>query len=57
MNTFIDEILNGDIETLLGSDLYAETISKIVVCWSVLPMIGIILSFCGVLWALFNRRD
>lgn len=57
MSTFISDILNGDIETLLGSDLYAETISNIVVWWAILPMIGIILAFCGVLWALFNRRD
>ena len=57
MSSFINDILNGDIELLLGSDLYAETISKIVVWWAVLPMIGIILSFCGVLLALFNKRS
>lgn len=56
MSAFIDEILNGDIETLLGAALYAETISKVVIWWAVLPMIGIILSFCGVLWALLNKR-
>lgn len=57
MSAFIDDILNGDIETLLGADLYAETISKVVIWWAVLPMIGIILAFCGVLWALFTKRS
>ena len=46
MIVFIDDILNGNISDLLGSDLYAETISKIVVWWSVLPMVGLILAFC-----------
>ena len=45
MIVFIDDILNGNIEQLLGSDLYAETISKIVVWWAVLPMVGILFSF------------
>lgn len=56
MSTFIDEILNGDIQALLGADLYAETISTIVIWWAVLPMVGIIFAFCGVLWALFSKR-
>lgn len=57
MIVFLDDILNGNIEELLGSDLYAETISKIVVWWAVLPMIGLILAFCGIIWGLFSKRN
>lgn len=57
MIVFIDNIINGNIEQLLGSDLYAETISKIVVWWSVLPMVGILFSFGMVLVTLFKGRD
>lgn len=53
MSVFIDTILNGNIETLLGSELYAETISKIVVWWAVLPMLGIVVAFSFVLLGLF----
>lgn len=53
MSVFIDTILNGNIELLLGSELYAETISKIVVWWSVLPMLGIVVAFSFVLLGLF----
>ena len=56
MIVFIDDILGGNIATILGQDLYAQTVSKIVVWWAVLPLVGIILAFCGVLWALFTRR-
>lgn len=57
MIVFIDDILNGNIEQLLGSDLYAETISKIVVWWAVLPMVGILFSFGMILATLFKGRD
>lgn len=57
MIIFIDDILNGNIETLLGSDLYAETISKIVVWWAVLPMVGIIFSFSLLLVSLFCGKS
>lgn len=57
MIIFLDDILNGNIEELLGADLYAETISKICVWWAVLPMIGIILAFCGIIWGLFSKRN
>lgn len=57
MAVFIDTILNGNIESLLGSDLYQETISKIVIWWSILPMIGIILMFCFIIVALFRGRE
>lgn len=53
MSVFIDTILNGNIETLLGSELYAETVSKIVVWWAVLPMLGIVVAFSFVLLGLF----
>lgn len=54
MIVFIENILNGNIETLLGSDLYAETISKIVIWWAVLPMVGIILAFSFLIASLFR---
>ena len=57
MIVFIDDILNGNIQQLLGSDLYAETISKIVVWWAVLPMVGILFSFGMILATLFKGRD
>ena len=57
MIVFIDDILNGNIETLLGSDLYAETISKIVVWWAVLPLAGIIFAFSLLLVSLFRGRS
>ena len=57
MIVFIDDILNGNVETLLGSDLYAETISKIVVWWAVLPMVGIIFAFSLLLVSLFRGRS
>lgn len=53
MSVFIDDILNGNIAEILGSDLYAETVSKIVVWWSVLPMIGIVVAFSFILYGLF----
>lgn len=56
MIVFIDDILNGNIEELLGSDLYAETISKIVVWWAVLPMVGIILFMALAVVSLFKAR-
>ena len=55
MIIFLDDILNGNIETLLGSDLYAETISKIVVWWAVLPLAGLILAFICILLSFFGR--
>ena len=54
MIVFIENILTGNIETLLGSDLYAETISKIVIWWAVLPMVGIILAFSFLIASLFR---
>lgn len=57
MIVFIDDILNGNIADLLGSDLYAETISKIVVWWAVLPMVGLVLAFAFVLYGLFKGRN
>ena len=54
MIVFIENILNGNIEALLGSDLYAETISKIVIWWAVLPMVGIILAFSFLIASLFR---
>lgn len=54
MSTFIDDILNGNILSILGADLYAETVSKIVIWWSVLPMVGIILAFSFILFGLFG---
>ena len=57
MIVFIDNILNGNIEQLLGSDLYSETISKIVIWWAVLPMVGILFSFGMILATLFRGRD
>ena len=56
MIIFIDDILNGNIETLLGSELYAETISKIVVWWSVLPMVGILFAFGMILACMFRGK-
>lgn len=55
MITFIDDILGGNIQQLLPN-LYEETISKIVIWWAVLPLIGIILAFIGVLVSLFGFR-
>lgn len=55
MSDFITAILTGDLEELLGVNLYAETISKIVVWWSVLPMVGIIIAFSALLLGLFGR--
>lgn len=57
MIVFIDDILTGNIEELLGADLYAETISKICVWWAVLPMVGIILMFSLAVVALFKSRS
>lgn len=55
MIVFIDDILNGNIQSLLG-DLYAETISKIVVWWAVLPMVGLIGAFIALIVAMFGGR-
>ena len=57
MIVFIDDILNGNIEDLLGADLYADTISKIVVWWSVLPMVGIIFLVALSVVSLFRARQ
>lgn len=57
MIVFIDDILNGNIAELLGTDLYAETISKIVVWWSVLPMVGIVLAFTLLIVSLFRGKS
>lgn len=54
MAVFLDDILNGNILDLLGADLYAETISKIVVWWAVLPMLGIVFSFALLIVSLFR---
>lgn len=56
MIVFIHDILNGNIEELLGADLYAVTISKIVMWWAVLPMVGIILMSSLAVVALFKSR-
>ena len=56
MSVFIDDIINGNIETILGSDLYAETVSKIVIWWSVLPMVGIIIAFSFILFGMFGGK-
>lgn len=56
MIVFIDDILNGNIADLLGSDLYAETISKIVIWWSVLPMVGILFAFGLIVACMFRGK-
>lgn len=56
MIVFIDDILNGDISELLSPDLYEQTISKIVVWWSVLPMVGLILAFAFIILAMFKGK-
>ena len=56
MIVFIDDILSGNIETILGPDLYAETVSKIVVWWAVLPMVGIIFAFGLTIVSMFKRK-
>ena len=56
MIVFIDDILSGNIEELLGEELYAQVIAHIVVWWSVLPMAGIIFAFSILLVSLFRPR-
>lgn len=56
MIVFIDDILNGDISELLSPDLYEQTISKIVVWWSVLPMVGLIFAFAFIILAMFKGK-
>lgn len=56
MIVFIDDILNGNISELLSSDLYEQTISKIIVWWSVLPMVGLILAFAFIMLAMFKGK-
>lgn len=56
MIVFIDDILNGNIAELLGEELYAQTISHIVECWAVLPMVGLILAFTFVMLGMFRGR-
>lgn len=57
MIVFIDDILNGNIKELLGSELYAQTISKIVEWWAILPMVGIILILSLSVVSLFKSRQ
>lgn len=56
MIVFLDDILNGNIADLLGADLYAETISKIVLWWSVLPMVGILFAFGLIVSCMFRGK-
>ena len=56
MIVFIDDILNGNIEDLLGADLYASTIADIVKWWAVLPMVGLILAFAFIMLAMFKGK-
>lgn len=55
LGVFIDNILSGNIQELLG-DLYQDTISQIVVLWSVLPLAGIILLFVLLVVQLFAGK-
>lgn len=55
MIVFIDDILNGNIQTLLG-DLYSETIAHIVTWWAVLPMVGLIGAFIALIVAMYGGR-
>lgn len=57
MIVFIDDILNGNIEELLGSDLYVEAIKTIVEWWAILPMFGIILAFALIPVSLIRGKN
>lgn len=54
MIIFLDDILNGDIQSLLGADLYAETVAFVVKWLAILPAIGIILMFSLLVCSLFR---
>lgn len=56
MIIFLDDILNGNIAEILGADLYAETVAKIVVWFAVLPMAGLVLAFALLVVSLFGGR-
>ena len=54
MIIFLDDILNGNIESLLGADLYAETVAFVFKWLAIIPAIGIVFSFGMVLASLFR---
>lgn len=56
MIIFIDNILNGNIADLLGSELYAQTVAEVVKWWAVLPMVGLVLAFALIPASLFGGR-
>ena len=51
---FLDDILNGNIQDLLGADLYAETVAFVVKWLAIIPALGIVFSFGMVLASLFR---
>lgn len=55
MGVFIDDIITGNIAEILG-DSYVDTVSQIVVLWSVLPLAGIILMFVLSVIQMFGGR-
>lgn len=55
MIVFIDDILNGNISELLPN-LYETVVAHVVIWWSVLPMVGIIFAFVGVIVSVFGFR-
>lgn len=57
MIIFLDDILNGDIQALLGDQLYAETAAFVVKWLAILPAIGIILMFALLVCSLFRSKN
>lgn len=57
MIIFLDDILNGDIQALLGEQLYAETAAFVVKWLAILPAIGIILMFALLVCSLFRSKN
>lgn len=57
MIVFLDDILTGDIASLLGDQLYAETVAFVVKWLAIIPAIGICFAFGLILASLFRGRD
>lgn len=57
MINFIQDIFTGDLQEILGDDLYAPTVAAVAASWAILALAGTIEVFKNVFNVIFNLRS
>lgn len=56
MSEFVYSILTGNIEELVGEDLYQPLVAAVAAAWAILSFAGVVQVFSNIFAALFNYR-